>query len=675
MSSDTTDRLLRNANTLNEDAGRIESAAEGEEWVEDGEDFEEDDLEGDDDVDAEAEEIARRLGDQLWAEISKAQLQAAAVSQATSNEGISTALSVSFPARASFPVHAHAVNPPDAIINDHALQQPQKKLGEAIMTMKSVLAFASKDPLASSTLSAAIVPDSNGANILDVLTRTVASGTVTKNVAKRLSHLLVSLARSDALFSSLRHSNASSIQLEQGKRKREECDPDDGDSGGRTSKRPMFVQNHYDLYTRIDEASRIIAHALNPISSPDKPIDPTVISSVQLQLHQVFLFAVTFAARGGPEMNVLQEIGGLIQVLGVLSGIQIGGPSPPVLPQHSHGSALPPHTPPPWIPPGAPPGAISPLSDIGTAVYPCLVPSCHKTFSRLYGLRAHQRVHSIDRPFRCDQCPASFARNHDLKRHTKLHDKLAWKCAGCDKIFSRRDAIKRHKNSSRTRGKGETCVDAAVLEVEVDKHGGEDEIREGRRARLWNGIAHQFIAPAFVGVPGGNPMLEEYELHPDVLRGAQAAVLCLHGLLQERVSHSLGTPSGRLIPHPSADPASGQATLASVIARAQSQVGQPVVSGPAPAIAEELASETYTAPGEGQSAPAESTSGASVSSLLLYGLSEEQTKMIEQAIATAATAAQLQAEAEAAMEEEEDFDEDDEGDEDDLDVEGTGSAA
>ncbi|KAG8528683.1 uncharacterized protein KY384_006370 [Bacidia gigantensis] len=50
-----------------------------------------------------------------------------------------------------------------------------------------------------------------------------------------------------------------------------------------------------------------------------------------------------------------------------------------------------------------------------------------------------------DRPFRCDGCPQSFNRNHDLKRHKRIH--LAVKpfpCTHCDKTFSRKDALKRH---------------------------------------------------------------------------------------------------------------------------------------------------------------------------------------------------------------------------------------
>lgn len=49
------------------------------------------------------------------------------------------------------------------------------------------------------------------------------------------------------------------------------------------------------------------------------------------------------------------------------------------------------------------------------------------------------------RNFKCSACPASFARNHDLKRHARIH--LAVKpfpCGYCDKSFSRKDALKRH---------------------------------------------------------------------------------------------------------------------------------------------------------------------------------------------------------------------------------------
>jgi uncharacterized Zn-finger protein len=61
----------------------------------------------------------------------------------------------------------------------------------------------------------------------------------------------------------------------------------------------------------------------------------------------------------------------------------------------------------------------------------------------MYGSPAPQSQPQNDRPFKCDQCPQSFNRNHDLKRHKRIH--LAVKpfpCGHCDKSFSRKDALK-----------------------------------------------------------------------------------------------------------------------------------------------------------------------------------------------------------------------------------------
>ncbi|KAI0379139.1 hypothetical protein F5Y04DRAFT_135783 [Hypomontagnella monticulosa] len=64
-----------------------------------------------------------------------------------------------------------------------------------------------------------------------------------------------------------------------------------------------------------------------------------------------------------------------------------------------------------------------------------------------HAMYAHgQPNHQQDRPFKCDQCPQSFNRNHDLKRHKRIH--LAIKpfpCTFCEKSFSRKDALKRHR--------------------------------------------------------------------------------------------------------------------------------------------------------------------------------------------------------------------------------------
>ena len=59
--------------------------------------------------------------------------------------------------------------------------------------------------------------------------------------------------------------------------------------------------------------------------------------------------------------------------------------------------------------------------------------------------RAHGGPQHVanDRPFRCDQCPQSFNRNHDLKRHKRIHLAIKpYPCGECDKAFSRKDALK-----------------------------------------------------------------------------------------------------------------------------------------------------------------------------------------------------------------------------------------
>ncbi len=396
-----------------------------EEGYEDGEGDEYDEGE---DIDAEAEEMARRLGDQLLADIAKAQAEAAAASGDPSAPPPARTQDV--PAQSG-----HPEPPPQSTY--------RKKQDAALLTMKAILAFASHNPVVQSAMSTSQVPGIEGANLLDVFNRCISASSISKPLARTLTEIVLTLAKSDVLFGSLRNSDAPALQLDKGKRKR-----DQADEGGRhVELGPSFPQKRIsmsfdqpDLLHLLSDAVRIISHALSSAPAHRPTVEPALISSIQLQLHQVFLFAVTSAPRAlDGRMPALQELAGLVQMLGVLSGIHIGHP-PMHHPSHWH-----PH-------PSAPP----PPPDIGTAVYPCLVPGCSKTFHRLYSLRTHQRFHTLEhRPYRCMHCPASFVRNHDLKRHALLHEKKAWRCAGCNKIFSRRDAIKRHKDArGRAGGKG-----------------------------------------------------------------------------------------------------------------------------------------------------------------------------------------------------------------------------
>lgn len=56
---------------------------------------------------------------------------------------------------------------------------------------------------------------------------------------------------------------------------------------------------------------------------------------------------------------------------------------------------------------------------------------------------------NTEKHFHCSQCPLSFRRNHDLKRHLKIHLPVRpYSCTHCLKSFNRKDALRRHGMSN-----------------------------------------------------------------------------------------------------------------------------------------------------------------------------------------------------------------------------------
>lgn len=96
-----------------------------------------------------------------------------------------------------------------------------------------------------------------------------------------------------------------------------------------------------------------------------------------------------------------------------------------------------------------PSGQMSLMGNMTTTLMPGFTSGHLASMQHMYGSHpSHHQVHGQsappnDRPFKCDQCPQSFNRNHDLKRHKRIHLSVKpFPCNHCEKSFSRKDALK-----------------------------------------------------------------------------------------------------------------------------------------------------------------------------------------------------------------------------------------